>query len=286
MKDSPRVSVVMPAYNEEKLIRRSVCSILSQSYTDFELIVVDDGSTDNTWQILNEFDDPRIRLARPGRLGFNRALNYGMSMARGEYIARMDADDESLPDRLERQVAFLGINPEISILGAPYLKYDAMRNECLLRVHPQTDQEIRRAMGFYIPICHGAVMFRKIVVDKLGGYNEDVLDQEDLELWLRAAPYFKFANLDLPPAYIYWFDPKKSFFEGSLGRPKRTWISLRLHARAIRELDLPAYNYTMLGAKFLYAFLLPNRLKRFARKLVSGNKETQVSFPGPRTDRA
>ena len=274
--NQPRVSVILSAYNEERNIRRSVASILEQTFTDFELILLDDGSTDNTWEIIQEFDDPRIREENLGRVGRNKALNRGLNLARGEYIAIMDADDESLPERLNRQVAFLDLNPMISILGTCYFKNDAMRSERFVRCHPQDDRVIRRAMALYIPLCHGTVMFRRAVVQKIGGYDESIPDAEDLELWLRAAPYFKFANLGPPPVYIYNFHPRHSFFEDSLGRRRRVWNAIKLNARAVRLFRLPPYYYALIGAKLLYHFALPSSSKRLARKLLLKSKEERV----------
>jgi glycosyltransferase involved in cell wall biosynthesis len=205
-------------------------------------------------------------------MGFTKALNHGLRLARGEYIARMDADDESLPERLERQVAFLDSHPNVSILGTAYYKYDALRNERYVRYHPRSDQDIRRSMALYIPICHGSVMYRKAVVERVGGYDENISDIVDLELWLRAAPYFKFANLGTP-LYVYWFDPQHSFFEMSHGRYRRVWHTVKLNAHAIQLFRLPAYYYVLLAAKLLYYFALPTSFKRIARKLVSGSKE-------------
>lgn len=272
----PRVSVVLPAYNEERHIRRSVCSILTQTFSNFELILLDDGSSDRTWEIMQEFSDPRIRKEKLGRMGFTKALNHGLRIARGEYIARMDADDESLPERLERQVAFLDSNPDISILGTTYYRYDGIRNERYIRCFPQANQDIRRALALGIPICHGSVMFRSTVIERVGGYNENMVSQSDWELWLRAASYFKFANLGPPPVHIYRFDPRHSFFETSLGRYRRLWISMKLSARAVQVLQMPSYYYAFLGAKLLYYFVLPNRVKRLARSLVPGWNEIPI----------
>lgn len=275
-RNQPRVSVILPAYNEAQHIQRSVVSVLGQTFTDFELILLDDGSTDETWKVIGEFDDPRIHKVQLGRMGFTRALNYGLRMARGEYIARMDADDESLPERLERQVAFLDSNPTISILGTCYLKNDAMRAESYVRLHPEDDRDIRRAMALYVPLCHGSVMFRKTVVQKIGGYDETIPDTEDLELWLRAAPYFKFANLRPPPAYVYYFDTQQSFFENSLGRRRRVWNMMKLNVRAVRLFRLAPYYYVLIGVKLLYYFVLTSSLKRIARKLLPGTREVRV----------
>ena len=276
-RDQPRVSVILPAYNEERYIRRSVESILCQTFKDFELIVLDDGSTDDTWRIIREFSDPRLRKERLDRVGFTRALNHGLRMARGEFIARIDGDDESLPERLERQVAFFDANLAISILGTTYYKHDAMRNERYIRQFPEADREIRRAMALYIPICHGSVMFRKTVFEEIGGYNEQSRDAEDLELWIRAASHFKFANLGPPPVHIYHFDPEHSFFENTLGRRWRVWNTIKLNRRAIQSLGLPRYLYVPLLAKLLYHFVLTDSLKRVARKLLPGMREVQAA---------
>ena len=280
--NQPEVSVILTAYNEEMLIRRSVNSILGQTFEDFELLLIDDGSTDRTWEIIQDFKDPRIRRKQLDRVGRSRALNWGLNLARGKYVALMDADDESLSERLENQVAFLDSNPTISILGTTYYRYDARRNERYVRSFPSNDREIRHSMALYIPICNGSVMYRKAVVEKVGGYNENIDDLEDLDLWLRAASHFQFANLGPPPLHIYWFDPKHSYFETSHGSYRRVWRGLKLNGRAIRQFQLPAYYYALLGAKLLYYAILPNRLKRIARNLVSGGIELPVGsqYPG------
>jgi hypothetical protein len=186
----------------------------------------------------------------------------------------MDADDESLPLRFEKQVEFLDHHPEISILGTGYIKNDAMRTEKFTRFFPALDDEIKLSMAYQIPICHGTVMFRKTILETLDGYNEIIPDAEDLELWIRAAAQnYKFANLQIP-LHIYWFDPKTSYFEATLGRRKRALNTLKLNAKAIKQMHLPIYYYLYLVAKLVYYFLLPTGLKTIARKLVS--KSTEV----------
>lgn len=271
----PLISVLLPAYNEAKYLRRAVDSILAQTFKDFELILLDDGSTDETWEIIEKYLDPRLLKVRLNRMGFTSALNHGLSIARGEYIARMDGDDVSLPERLEKQVSFLDTHPDISIVGTAYYKYDALRNEQFIRRHPTTDKNIRRAMAFYHPICHGTVMFRKEIVNKIGGYS-NLPTASDLELWLRASRYYKFANLD-EPLYIYYFNPNHSYFEVSLGHLKRTMISAKLHNRAIKEFDLPSYYYLIASARWIYYLLLPSKIKRFVRNIVSFSKEEHIS---------
>lgn len=275
---SPRVSVILPAFNEEKYLERAVRSILSQTYRDFELIVLDDGSTDRTWEVLQRFRDPRMLKVRLPHVGFRQALNRGFALARGEYIARMDADDESLPTRLEEQVKFLDANPSIHVLGTAVYLNDALRKERSLRIPPLDDREIRRSFALFIPICHGSVMMRREVLEVVGGYREDVVDAEDLDLWLRAAPHFRFGNLE-KPLYVYHFDPRHSFFESRLGRLRRVKNKYGLLRRAVRELDLPRYYYVMAAATFVYQFLLPKSLKRLARRAISKGREVELHGP-------
>jgi glycosyltransferase involved in cell wall biosynthesis len=274
----PRVSVIMPAFNEASYVRRSIDSILAQTFRDFELIVVDDGSTDGTWGIVQGYDDPRIVGVRGERGGVCRAVNRGLEMARGEYLARMDADDESLPERLERQVRFLDAHPSISILGTAYYKWDALHGERYARFHPETDEAIRRSLGLYIPICQGTVMFRREVYETIGGYDPTIPDAEDMDLWLRAAPHFRFANLP-EPLYVYWFDPEHSFFEQSMGRLGRTSNRYRLSVRAIRELGLPVHYHLLAAGQFLYGLVLPTGARRLVRRWISSSREEEIPEP-------
>jgi glycosyltransferase involved in cell wall biosynthesis len=114
----PRISVVMSVYNGEKYLRQAIESILQQTYTDFEFIIIDDGSTDSSREIIQSYDDKRIRLViNEQNIGLTKSLNKGIRLAKGEFIARMDADDISLPQRFEKQVAYLDSHPEVGVLG-------------------------------------------------------------------------------------------------------------------------------------------------------------------------
>ena len=121
--ESPKISVVMPVYNGERFLREAVDSILNQTYKDFEFIIIDDGSTDQTSAILDTYQDPRIvRLTHPTNLGLVRSLNDGIAIARGEYIARMEADDWCLRDRYEKNGRFLDSHQEIMVLGTAWTR--------------------------------------------------------------------------------------------------------------------------------------------------------------------
>lgn len=208
----PKVGVVIPCYNAEKYVASALTSMRLQALfdqdgnQDFEIIAVDDGSTDRTWEILQEFKESggeKIRLFRsPRNQGVTKTLNYGLLMSRSEYVARMDADDISLPDRLPKQVSFLDANPDVGILGTRFWSMD----ERLEKVHwandvPTDPDEIAGTLLDRCCMGHPTVMMRRKVIETIGGYDEDPRCKavEDYEFWLRASRNFKIANL---PDYL------------------------------------------------------------------------------------
>ena len=191
----PRVSVLMSAYNEERFVRESVETILGQTLRDFEFIIINDGSTDGTRAILESYSDPRIRLVHQPNLGLTKALNAGLRMARGEYIARQDAGDASLPQRLDRQVAYLDRHPDIAVLGAWMESIDE-EGDCLgVWTAPTDTWLIRWRLLFNNCLPHTAVMYRKRTVSALGGYDESSPLAEDYDLWMRLSRTSAMANI-------------------------------------------------------------------------------------------
>jgi glycosyltransferase involved in cell wall biosynthesis len=182
----PRVSVVLPARNEALTIGRSVASLRRQTFSDWELIVIDDGSTDATVEVVNSIADDRIRVVSTGGRGLAHALNAGLSSARGLLIARQDADDESLPGRFQAQVEFLERNPDVGVLGTAWREEDARGNQVRPRV-PFVPGLLNDRLHDRNPITHTTVMFRRDVVLRHGGYDERYRYVEDYELWLRLA---------------------------------------------------------------------------------------------------
>jgi glycosyltransferase involved in cell wall biosynthesis len=193
---TPRVSVLMPVYNGERYLREAIESILNQTFTDFELIIVDDGSTDATPEILDSFEDPRIvRLKNEKNTGLARVRQKGLSAVCGEYIASMDADDISLPERLARQVAFLDAHPEIGVLGSAVQVIDRNGNRSRVSRFPTQHGVIRWHLCFRDPIANPSVMMRRKVVDRVGGYNTDLTAGEDYDLFRRLSSVTRLANL-------------------------------------------------------------------------------------------
>jgi glycosyltransferase involved in cell wall biosynthesis len=193
---SAKVAVIMCAHNSEKYINQAVDSILSQSFGDFELIIVENGSTDKTWQIIQSFKDSRIKAFQTPfqQLSFN--LNFAMMQTAAEYIARMDTDDIARPDRLQKQVDFLDANPEICVVGSAFEKFGDNLKKSEIILMPQTDGEIRKKLAFRFCFCHPSVMFRKNTIIQAGGY-QGARHCQDIDLWLRLSrdKNIKFANL-------------------------------------------------------------------------------------------
>jgi glycosyltransferase involved in cell wall biosynthesis len=188
MNSEPRVSVIMAAYNAEKFLRQAVDSILAQTLADFELILVDDASTDGTRAILVSYSDPRIRaLYNPSNLGQSATRNRALAAARGKYIAVLDADDIALPTRLEKQGEWLDSHPQVGLLGGYAVTIDDLGNErdCA----PTDDTELKWRLLSGNPFIHSSVMIRKSVLDQSGGYsNEECIRRafvEDYELLSR-----------------------------------------------------------------------------------------------------
>lgn len=201
---NPKISVLMSVYDGERYLREAVESILNQTFTDFEFMIVDDGSTDGTWAILQSYNDPRIVLLRnEENTGLTRSLNMGLAVARGEYIARQDADDVSLPERLEKQVRFLDKHPEIVLVSSDVEFIDS-EGRSLGRSQRACDPNlVAWYLLFYNHVAgHSQVMFRHKPVMDLGGYSEARRYSQDYELWLRLVKLGDIAIL--PDVMLQW----------------------------------------------------------------------------------
>jgi glycosyltransferase involved in cell wall biosynthesis len=192
----PKISVVMSVYNGEKHLREAADSILNQTFTDFEFIIINDGSTDKTKKILESFSDPRIRLFHHENIGLTKSLNRGLKNSKGDFIARMDADDISHPDRFYEQVAYLEQNPATGLLGTQYSVIDDNGKEFGTVRNPIKNPEIKDSLLINNTFCHGSVMFRKELLHIVGYYREKFSCVQDYDLWLRFAEHTEVSNLD------------------------------------------------------------------------------------------
>jgi glycosyltransferase involved in cell wall biosynthesis len=201
MVSSPTVSVVMPAYNAAAYLDESIRSILNQTFPDFEFIIINDGSSDDTGWMLDEYRkvDSRIRVYHQENMGLVSALNRGCRLARGKYIARMDADDASFPERLERQVEYIEKHPHIGIVGTwIYMEKDGLviGSWC-----PSTSSKVLKWDNFFgVCVCHATVLMRRDVIERLNFYRHEALHSEDGDLWLRASTITEFGNV---PEVLY-----------------------------------------------------------------------------------
>lgn len=254
----PRVSVILPVFNAERTILASVSGILEQSFDDFELIIVDDASTDGTSSLLSRLKDTRLRVSRlPQNGGISVALNAGLAQAAGELIARQDADDVSLPARLARQVAFLDTHPDHALVGTWSEIWRADGPTGRNHRPPTGNGELQYSLLFDSYFVHPSVMMRRSALDRPDAYSVDPLlsPPEDYELWVRIARRHKIANL--PEALIRYYE-----MPGGISRSRAATI-------AENGMRIAAANLaSLLGSRFSQAEIVA--LVRALRKAHGG----------------
>ena len=194
---APRVTVLMSVHNGGRWLRAAIDSVLAQTWTDYEFLIIDDASTDDSAGQIEAVNDPRIRFIRlPENIGLTRSLNVGLREARGEFVARQDADDLSAPERLEKQVAFLEAHAEVAVVGAQGRLIDAGGRSRGNRNLPLEAAGVRWLSLFDNPVIHTAAMFRMAVArEEFGGYDETFSTCQDYELWTRIAERHEVCNL-------------------------------------------------------------------------------------------
>lgn len=195
--DAPLVTVILPVYNGQQYLGAAITSVLQQSFSDFELIIIDDGSVDESASIVERINDPRIRFYQQENQGLAATLNKSISLARGKYIARQDQDDVLFPSRLQKQVNYLEQNRDVAMVGAAAEVWVGNERTNRLLAHPADDPSIRFGLLFDNYFVHSSVMLRRSVLEEMGGYSEDKSRQppEDYELWSRVMRVHKLANL-------------------------------------------------------------------------------------------
>lgn len=260
MNTSPALSVLMPAYNPGIHLVEAVRSILEQTYSDFELIVVDDGSTDDIVALLKEFEaDDRLQIVHNERnLGLITTLNKGLALCRASLIARMDADDICDRQRFERQVAFLAANQNIDIVGGAIEFFGNIPKPTVFQF-PTVHEAIRPAMLFFCPLAHPALMFRRELVDRgLLRYDDGFRHAEDYHLWSRLLLKVRSANL--PEVVLNYRLHKSQVSSGQANHQYSASLRVRgemykdagisptdqeidLHESVVLEKPLPGSNY-------------------------------------------
>lgn len=195
---SPSVTVLMSVYNAERYLAEAIESILNQTFKDFEFLIINDGSSDKSEQVIKSFVDSRIRLISRANKGLTASLNEGIAKARGKYIARQDADDLSIPTRLEREFKVMESDPKIGMVGSNYTIIDEEGHSLVTTkvfTHPD---DLALAEILSNQFGHGSVMMRKSVLDKVGTYDPKVGYVEDYDLFVRISRVARIANIKEP----------------------------------------------------------------------------------------
>lgn len=263
------VSVIMPAYNAEKFIGEAIESILNQTFKDFEFIILDDCSTDKTWEIIQEYskkDERIIPVKNEKNLKISATLNRGIEMARGKYIARMDADDWSYPLRFEKQIQYLEDNPDIILLGSFIEIADSKMIKLNTRNYPLSDKYIRSTLMKYSTFAHASTVYKRKQAVECGFYNIYLYDSEDYDFYFRMGMLGKLANI---PEILYRVRTHKlSSSQKNIRR--QSLLTFYIKLKAVFE-----YGYPMRFADKLFlvlhlvgAFFIPAKVRFWLFNLV------------------
>lgn len=213
--NAPRVTVLLTVYNGLPHLTDTIESVLNQTYSDFEFVMVDDGSTDDTRDVIDEYDDARLQRVYLDHVGRGAALNAGLMRARGELVAIIDADDIVYPDRLENQVAFFDANPEIDVLGTWYDRWWTERDEVEDATPKIAADDILTAFAESNPIGHSTSMYRLAAAAAVGGYNEGLTSCIDYDFFVRlAAAGYRFEILETKTVKIRKHDSQSFSVDG------------------------------------------------------------------------
>lgn len=257
VKKNPIISVIMSVRNGEKFVSFAIESILKQTFTDFEFIIIDDASQDNTNIILRKYKDPRIKLLKNNRKrGLTRSLNMALRIAKGKYIARMDHDDIARKDRFQKQIDLLENNQDIGVLGS-FVKLIDKNNHLRRLTFPVSHKAIIKNLMSYNPIRHSTVIFRRNLIIEHGYYDEKLDGAEDYDLWLRLAKYTKLANLSLPLL-------KYRLHERSVSKTEEQKVLISAYKARLKAVFLYGYSLRYLPYILLtmVSAYIPSKLKK------------------------
>ena len=204
-----KATVLMSVFNGEKYLKEAIESILGQTFSDFEFLIINDGSTDSSKEIILSYNDPRIRYVENEKnIGLTKSLNKGLALAQGEYIARMDADDVSLPERLEKQVNFLDSQKDIVLAGShsDFINEDGKVFKTNKRTYTKEELYYNLTFGNVFP--HSSAMFRKKEILDMGGYDDFFKQAQDHELWFRVSRRFAIGMVE--HILVRWRESKEN----------------------------------------------------------------------------
>jgi glycosyltransferase involved in cell wall biosynthesis len=284
--DQPEITVLMPAYNAGKYIHEAILSVLQQSFKNFELLVINDGSTDDTLSIALSFYDRRVVVINKDHEGIAAALNTGLKLASANYIARFDADDICQPNRLQTQFDFLRDHPDYVLVGSD-ADYILENGEFLFsfKCIAHSEEEIKDNLYVYCPFIHSSVMYRLEYVLKAGGYNAHAHNFEDYLLWTNLAKMGKMQNLREPlikvrlNASSATIDEKwrgerfrqlkrQATTRGSIAESEGNELLEIIRKQDVRKIKEGAY-HALCGKKFLANNYQPKKARSHVRKAIS-----------------
>lgn len=260
---SPKVSVILSVHDGEAYLDQAVSSVFQQTFTDFEFVVVDDGSTDRTPEVLASVRDPRLVVISQPHAGLTVSLNRAIRQSRGELIARMDADDAARPERFARQVAYLDAHSEVGLLGTGSEEITPSGEVVATVVPPATDSEIRQVLIRRNPFVHSSIMARRELIERAGGYDERLPVAQDYDLWMRVAALTRLANL--PESLV-----RRRLLPGRVSRARdseRLRAEIGVKWRALRRRVYPWWCAVFL-LKPLAALALPVPLREKTRRAL------------------
>ena len=261
------ISIIVSIYNSDKTLSQMIESVLNQTYKDFELILINDGSTDNSLDVIKKYakKDNRIVTIDKKNSGLTKSLNIGLKKAKNKYIARIDADDIWYPTKLEKQIEFLEQNQDYTLVGTVYneidengkIIYKKQRTPLLI-----TDEEIRKNIVRFNPFFHSSVMFKKEVLETVGFYNEELKYTQDYEFWIRIMSKYKVVNLsEILASRRYGKDmiSIKKEKEQRMYAIKAKLLAMKLLKKSIFE-----YKYLV---NDILVFMLPQEIVNAIRKI-------------------
>jgi len=266
--ERPTVSVLLTVFNGQRFVEDAIDSILEQTFEDFEFLVIDDGSTDETPSILDGYDDPRMRVIRQANAGRGPALNRGLREVDGEYVAIIDDDDIARRTRLERQLEYFSTHPDTALVGTYYERRwpDSERPTELIR-SPTSHERLLKTLPKRNPFSHSTVMYRRGAALDVGGYDGAKHSCIDYSLWLRLATNgYQFGMIDDFLA-VQRKHNTRSFAFDPLDRVRHRITAAQIRFVAARQLDVPIRSYTY-PAMILASGLVPGRIKSALNKRV------------------
>jgi glycosyltransferase involved in cell wall biosynthesis len=273
-----KVTVLMPVYNTAPYLKAAIDSILTQTFTDFELLIIDDASTDGSVDTVKTYTDARIKLIeKPQNTGYTNSLNLGLELATGQYVARMDSDDISLPERFAKQVAFMDAHPEVGVCGT-WIKTFGCPQPAVIQ-YPTSHDRIAIQLFSSSQFAHPSVMIRKsILAGQPVRYDQDMEPTEDFDLWVRLSRVTQLANL--PEVLLHY-----RFHQGQVSATRRSRQIEKFNQVRLKQLAELGINPDD-NEKELHVQLLDNTLPAdsyhlhlvhgWLKKLLSGNRSSRL----------